>query len=135
MKLLYVTYDIHVHVHVYVPLQTGEWLVEGSHYASDNIETIELKSCFPNGRKLLYMTHDIRVHVYIHVYTSTDMYTYIPLQTGESLVEGSHYASDDIEARVEELFSKWEELLEATDSKRLGLEQALSLLHFNRKVL
>ena len=55
-------------------------------------------------------------------------------QTGESLVEGDHYASGDIEARVEELFAKWEELLEATDSKRLGLEQALSLVHFNRKV-
>ena len=43
------------------------------------------------------------------------------MQTGESLVEGDHYASDDIEARVEELFAKWEELLEATDAKRLGL--------------
>ena len=62
------------------------------------------------------------------------VYIFYMSQTGESLVEGSHYASDDIEARVEELFSKWEELLEATDSKRLGLEQALSLLHFNRKV-
>ena len=56
------------------------------------------------------------------------------MQTGESLVDGGHYASHVIEARVEELFSKWEELLEATDSKRLGLEQALSLVHFNRKV-
>ena len=55
-------------------------------------------------------------------------------QTGESLVEGEHYASDDIEARVEELFAKWEELLEATDAKRLGLEQALSLVHYRRKV-
>ena len=49
-------------------------------------------------------------------------------------MDGGHYASHDIEAHVEELFSKWEELLEATDSKRLGLEQALSLVHFNRKV-
>lgn len=56
------------------------------------------------------------------------------LQTGESLVEGGHYASDEIESRVEELFAKWEELLEATDSRKLGLEQALSLVHFNRKV-
>jgi spectrin beta len=55
-------------------------------------------------------------------------------QTGESLVEGDHYASDDIEARVEELFAKWEELLEATDAKRTGLEQALSLVHYRRKV-
>ena len=49
-------------------------------------------------------------------------------------MEGDHYASDDIEARVEELFAKWEELLEATDTKRLGLEQALSLVHYRRKV-
>ena len=55
-------------------------------------------------------------------------------QTGESLVDGEHYASHEIETRVEELFAKWEELLEATDSKRLGLEQAPSLVHFNRKV-
>ena len=64
--------------------------------------------------------------IFTHIFTHT--------QTGESLVEGDHYASGDIEARVEELFAKWEELLEATDSKRLGLEQALSLVHFNRKV-
>ena len=56
-------------------------------------------------------------------------------QTGESLVEGGHYASDEIESRVEELFTKWEELLEATDSRKIGLEQALSLVHFNRKVI
>jgi hypothetical protein len=55
-------------------------------------------------------------------------------QTGESLVDGGHYACDDIEARVEELFAKWEELLEATDAKRVGLEQALSLLYYRRKV-
>lgn len=55
-------------------------------------------------------------------------------QTGESLVEGDHYASDEIESRVEDLFTKWEELLEATDSRKIGLEQALSLVHFNRKV-
>ena len=35
---------------------------------------------------------------------------------------------------MEELFTKWEELLEATDSRKIGLEQALSLVHFNRKV-
>ena len=55
------------------------------------------------------------------------------IQTGESLVEGGHYACDEIEARVEDLFAKWEDLLDATDRKRLGLEQALSLVYFNRK--
>ena len=55
-------------------------------------------------------------------------------QTGESLVDGGHYATDDIESCVEELFEKWEELRVATDKKGVGLEQAISLVHFNRKV-
>jgi len=58
----------------------------------------------------------------------------ILLQTGESLVDGAHYASDEIETQVEELFQKWEELREATENKGVGLEQALSLVQFNRKV-
>ena len=76
--------------------------------------------------------------MYMYVVTSTyntyTTHTCIWPQMGESLVDGEHYASHEIKARVEELFSKWEELLEATDSKRLGLVQALSLVHFNRKV-
>lgn len=67
-------------------------------------------------------------------YRCVSDYISLYLQTGESLVEGGHYASDEIESRVEELFTKWEELLEATDSRKIGLEQALSLVHFNRKV-
>ena len=59
---------------------------------------------------------------------------FFKFQTGESLVDGGHYACDDIEARVEQLFAKWEELLEATNAKRVGLEQALSLLYYRRKV-
>ena len=35
-------------------------------------------------------------------------------QTGEGLVEQSHYASDEIETRIMDLFQKWEELREAT---------------------
>ena len=66
----------------------------------------------------------------IHVYLSMN----ILLQTGESLVDGAHYASDEIETQVEELFQKWEELREATENKGVGLEQALSLVQFNRKV-
>lgn len=56
------------------------------------------------------------------------------LQTGESLVDSGHYASDEIESSVEELFEKWAELQLASDKKGVGLEQALSLVHFNRKV-
>ena len=62
-----------------------------------------------------------------HLYVSN-------LQTGESLVDAGHYASDDIESQVEELFQKWEDLREATEMKGVGLQEALSLVHFNRKV-
>lgn len=36
--------------------------------------------------------------------------------------------------RVEGLFHSWEELREATDKKGHGLEEALSLMHFKRKI-
>ncbi len=49
-------------------------------------------------------------------------------------MEQNHYASDDIGARIEELFLKWEELREATERKGVGLQQALSLVQFNRKI-
>ncbi len=49
-------------------------------------------------------------------------------------MDAGHYASDEINSRVEEIFQQWEELGEATDRKGVGLQQALSLVHFNRKV-
>ena len=49
-------------------------------------------------------------------------------------MDGGHYASDEIVSRVEELFHQWEELLEATEAKGQGLQEALSLVHFNHKV-
>ena len=73
----------------------------------------------------------VHVHVCLHKYLHYPhtCHTRVWPQTGESLVDGEHYASHEIEARVEELFAKWEELLEA---KRLGLEQALSLVHYGK---
>ena len=56
------------------------------------------------------------------------------VQTGQSLIDAGHYASEEINSRVEEIFQQWEELGEATDRKGVGLQQALSLVHFNRKV-
>lgn len=56
------------------------------------------------------------------------------IQTGKSLVANGHYASRDINSRVEELFQQWEELGVATQRKGVGLEEALSLVLFNRKV-
>lgn len=58
----------------------------------------------------------------------------LPSQTGESLLEENHYATDDIESRIEEVFTKWEELRKATVRKGVGLQQAISLVQFNRKV-
>ena len=49
-------------------------------------------------------------------------------------MKSGHYASDEINSFVEDLFGKWAELQEATELKRVGLEQALSLVRFNRKV-
>ena len=45
-----------------------------------------------------------------------------------------HYASSDINARVNELFQQWKELGMATDRKGVGLQEALSLVLFNREV-
>ena len=45
-----------------------------------------------------------------------------------------HYASSDINYRVNELFQQWKELGVATDKKGVGLQEALSLVLFNRKV-
>ena len=74
-------------------------------------------------------------------YSETVHKTYFPSyltspfsQTGQSLIDAGHYASDEINSRVEEIFQQWEELGEATDRKGVGLQQALSLVHFNRKV-
>lgn len=55
-------------------------------------------------------------------------------QTGEELVDAEHYAHQDIETHLVELFAKWEELREATEKKGVGLQEALSLLRFNRQV-
>ena len=58
----------------------------------------------------------------------------ILFQTGKSLVAGGHYASTDINSRVNELFQQWRELGVATEKKGVGLQEALSLVLFNRKV-
>ena len=60
--------------------------------------------------------------------------TYIYLQNGETLIEQQHYAQDEIEARVESLFTLWDQLTEATKAKGRGLAEALSLMSFNRQV-
>ena len=50
------------------------------------------------------------------------------------MIEQQHYAQDEIEARVESLFTMWDQLTEATKSKGRGLAEALSLMNFNRQL-
>ena len=49
-------------------------------------------------------------------------------------MEAGHYAAVEIEGQLDELFKLWEQLREATEKKGRGLEEALSLVQFNRKV-
>ena len=49
-------------------------------------------------------------------------------------MDAGHYATEEISGQLEELFQLWEHLSEATGRKGRGLEEALSLVQFNRKV-
>ena len=60
--------------------------------------------------------------------------THAFIQNGETLIEQEHYAQDEIEARVESLFTLWDQLTDATKAKGRGLAEALSLMSFNRQV-
>ena len=55
-------------------------------------------------------------------------------QTGESLIDASHYASDEIEANVERVLVKWDDLRQALEARGRGLEEALSLVQFKHQV-
>ena len=50
------------------------------------------------------------------------------------MVTKSHYASVDISSRVTEHFQLWNELKQATAAKTVGLDEALSLQQFQRRV-
>jgi len=50
------------------------------------------------------------------------------------LIEQGHYAQDDIETRVESLFTLWDQLTDATRAKGRELAEAISLMSFNRQV-
>ncbi|XP_062959972.1 spectrin alpha chain, erythrocytic 1 isoform X2 [Cynocephalus volans] len=51
-------------------------------------------------------------------------------KTGQEMIEGSHYASDNVAARVSEVASLWKELLEATAQKGTQLYEANKQLQF-----
>ena len=70
----------------------------------------------------------------IKLYIRTFMHINVSTQNGETLIEQEHYAQDEIEARVESLFTLWDQLTDATKAKGRGLAEALSLMSFNRQV-
>ncbi|XP_037681556.1 spectrin alpha chain, erythrocytic 1 [Choloepus didactylus] len=51
-------------------------------------------------------------------------------QTGQEMIEGNHYASDDVAARVHEVATLWKELLDATAQKGTQLHEANQQLQF-----
>ncbi|XP_045697382.1 spectrin alpha chain, erythrocytic 1 [Phyllostomus hastatus] len=51
-------------------------------------------------------------------------------KTGQEMIEGGHYASDSVAARVSEVASLWKELLEATAQKGTQLYDANKQLQF-----
>ena len=55
-------------------------------------------------------------------------------QSGESLIDNSHYASEDIEHMVEAILVRWDELRRALEIRGRGLQEAISLLQFKRQV-
>lgn len=42
-------------------------------------------------------------------------------KSGQELLDGKHYASDEVAGRMEEVSSQWKKLLEATELKGTGL--------------
>jgi len=68
------------------------------------------------------------------VATFTNCGTSSVTQTGESLIDASHYASDEIEANVERVLVKWDDLQQALEARGRGLEEALSLVQFKHQV-
>ena len=64
----------------------------------------------------------------------THWHEYFFAQTGESLIDASHYASDEIEANVDRVLVRWDDLRQALEARGRGLEEALSLVQFKRQV-
>ena len=53
---------------------------------------------------------------------------------GQLLIERSHYASDQINSRMQEIVSLWESLVQASDKKGCKLQEAAQQQQFNRTV-
>lgn len=55
-------------------------------------------------------------------------------QTGDQLISENHYASEQIEARVEEIVNLWKTLLSQTETKGNKLKEASEQQQFNRSI-
>ncbi|CAL8322047.1 unnamed protein product [Lota lota] len=55
-------------------------------------------------------------------------------KSGQELLDGKHYASDEVAGRMEEVSSQWKKLLEATELKGIKLREANQQQQFNRNV-
>lgn len=53
---------------------------------------------------------------------------------GQELIERKHYASDQINSRMQEIVSLWESLVQASDKKGCKLQEASQQQQFNRTV-
>uniref|UniRef100_A0A2R9A5S5 Spectrin alpha chain, erythrocytic 1 n=1 Tax=Pan paniscus TaxID=9597 RepID=A0A2R9A5S5_PANPA len=51
-------------------------------------------------------------------------------KTGQEMIEGGHYASDNVTTRLSEVASLWKELMEATEQKGTQLHEANQQLQF-----
>ncbi len=54
--------------------------------------------------------------------------------TGSELIEKSHYASDEINSRMQEIVTLWETLVQASDKKGCKLQEASQQQQFNRTI-
>lgn len=54
-------------------------------------------------------------------------------KSGETLIAAKHYAAQEVEEQLSDLFSQWEKLQEATDNRGRGLAEVMALVQFNRE--
>uniref|UniRef100_A0A673XIJ6 Spectrin alpha, non-erythrocytic 1 n=1 Tax=Salmo trutta TaxID=8032 RepID=A0A673XIJ6_SALTR len=55
-------------------------------------------------------------------------------KSGQELLDGKHYAADEVSVRMDEVSSQWKKLLEATELKGIKLREANQQQQFNRNV-
>uniref|UniRef100_A0A6Q2XKI3 Spectrin alpha chain, non-erythrocytic 1 n=1 Tax=Esox lucius TaxID=8010 RepID=A0A6Q2XKI3_ESOLU len=55
-------------------------------------------------------------------------------KSGQELLDGKHYAADEVSVRMDEVSSQWKKLLEATELKGVKLREANQQQQFNRNV-